>query len=256
MVNNMNKALDNKIAFVTGGTAGIGRVTAVAMAAAGAKLIITGRRAEEGEKTLELIRAAGGEGIFVKSDVAVEKDVAAAVRAALDTYGRIDVAFNNAGVDTQNATIANGTVQDFDRVINTNVRGVWLSLHYEMQQMQKQAGGGSIINNSSIYGSRAVMMSASYIASKHAVEGLTKAAAVEGAPFKIRVNAVAPGFTRTEMIEKHLTSDIEQYLVAQQPLGRLVEPGEVANAVIFLASDAASFVTGASVPVDGGFLAR
>jgi len=252
----MTRILENKIALITGGTGGIGRATAVAFAQAGASVVVTGRRADEGAKTVALIEAAGGEGLFVQSDITRALSVEAAVQRTVDTFGRLDIAFNNAGVDARLLAIAEDTEENFDRVFNTNVRGMWLSLKYEIRQMLSQGSGGSIINNSSIYGARGTFLSANYVASKHAVEGYTKAAALEGAAHGIRVNAVAPGYTRTDMIMHHMSPEAEQFMLSGQPLGRLAEPEETARAVLFLASDAASFVTGASLPVDGGFLAK
>lgn len=252
----MTRVLENKVALVTGGTGGIGRATAVAFAREGARVVVTGRRAEEGAKTVALIRDAGGEALFVLADITQAADVERAVQETVAVFGRLDIAFNNAGVDAQLLPIAEDNEDNFDRVINTNVRGVWLSLKYEIRQMLSQGSGGSIINNSSIYGARGSYLSANYIASKHAVEGYTKAAALEVAANNIRVNAVAPGFTRTDMIMHHMSPSTEQFMVNSQPLGRLADPEETARAVLFLASDAASFVTGASLPVDGGFLAR
>jgi len=254
--NRAGAALADKVALITGGTGGIGRATAVAFARAGARVVVTGRRAEEGAKTVELIEAAGGQGLFVPSDITRAADVEAAVQRAVAAFGRLDIAFNNAGVDAQLLALAEDTEENFEHVFNTNVRGVWLSLKYEMQQMLRQGGGGSIINNSSIYGARGTFLSANYVASKHAVEGYTKSAALEGAPHGIRVNAVAPGYTRTDMIMHHMSPEAEQFMIGGQPLGRLADPEETARAVLFLASDAASFITGASLPVDGGFLAK
>lgn len=250
------KALQNKIALVTGGTSGIGRATAVAFAAAGARVAITGRRKAEGEITLELIHTAGGEGIFIPSDITIASDVERAVNEVVSRWGKLDIAFNNAGVDGAIVSLADDTEENFNRVFSTNVRGIWLSLKYEFQQMIRQGGGGSIINNSSIYGSRGSLFAANYVASKHAVEGYTKSAALEGAAYGIRVNAVAPGYTRTEMITQHLNEDVEKFMVSGQPLGRLAEPEETAQVVLFLASDASSFITGTSLPVDGGYLSK
>jgi NAD(P)-dependent dehydrogenase (short-subunit alcohol dehydrogenase family) len=252
----MGQQLKDKVALITGGTGGIGRATAVAFAEAGAKVVITGRRAEEGAKTVALIEAAGGQGLFVQADITKAADVERAVAQTVAAFGRLDIAFNNAGVEAQLGFIADDTEENYDYVFNTNVRGVWLSLKYEIRQMQLQGSGGSIINNSSIYGSRGSMMSSNYVASKHAVEGYTKAAALEVAAHKIRVNAVAPGYTKTDMIMHHMNKEVEQFMVSGQPLGRLAEAAETAQVVLFLASDAASFVTGASLPVDGGFLAK
>jgi NAD(P)-dependent dehydrogenase (short-subunit alcohol dehydrogenase family) len=228
----------------------------VAFAEAGAKVVVTGRRAEEGAKTVELIKAAGGEGLFVQADITQASAVEAAVQRTVAAFGRLDIAFNNAGVDSALGSLADDTEENFNHVFNTNVRGVWLSLKYELQQMQRQGHGGAIINNSSIYGSRGTFMSANYVASKHAVEGYTKSAAMEGAAHKIRVNAVAPGYTKTDMIMQHWSDATEQFMIGGQPLGRLADAAETAQAVLFLASDMASFITGVSLPVDGGFLAK
>jgi NAD(P)-dependent dehydrogenase (short-subunit alcohol dehydrogenase family) len=183
-------------------------------------------------------------------------DVENAVAFTVAEFGRLDIAFNNAGVDGALTSLADDTEENFDRIFNTNVKGVWLSLKYEIRQFQKQGGGGVIINNSSIYGSRGTAFQCNYSAAKHAVEGYTKSAALEVAPFGIRVNAIAPGYTRTDMINQHLNPEVEQFMISGQPLGRLANPEETADAVVFLASDAASFITGASLPIDGGFLAK
>jgi NAD(P)-dependent dehydrogenase (short-subunit alcohol dehydrogenase family) len=249
-------ALAQKVALVTGGTGGIGRAAALALARAGARVVVTGRRAEEGLETVELVRVAGGDCRFVQSDITVAADVENAVAFTVAEFGRLDIAFNNAGVDGVLTSLADDTEENFDRIFNTNVKGVWLSLKYEIRQFQKQGGGGVIINNSSIYGSRGTAFQCNYSAAKHAVEGYTKSAALEVAPFGIRVNAIAPGYTRTDMINQHLNPEVEQFMISGQPLGRLANPEETADAVVFLASDAASFITGASLPIDGGFLAK
>ena len=252
----MARVLENKVAFITGGTSGIGRAAAVGFAQAGARVVIAGRRVHEGAATLDMIKAAGGDGVFVKCDVAIARDVEMAILSAVEAFGGLDIAFNNAGVDAQLLPIAQDTEDNFDRVFDTNVRGTWLSLKYELRQMIKQGRGGSIINNSSVYGSRGAYLSANYVASKHAVEGYTRAAALEVAAQGIRVNAVAPGFVHTDLAFRQWHADAAQFMQNSQPLGRLAQPEEVVNAVLFLASDAASFITGASVPVDGGLLAR
>lgn len=249
-------ALTDKVALVTGGTGGIGRATAIALAQAGARVVITGRRRDEGQQTVELVQAGGGKCAFVLSDITVAADVENAVAFTVAQFGRLDIAFNNAGINGNIVSIADDTEENFARVFNTNVRGVWLSLKYEIRQMLQQGGGGSIINNSSIYGSRGTFYSANYAAAKHAVEGYTKSAALEVAAMGIRVNAIAPGYTRTDMINQHLNPETEQFMVNGQPLGRLANAEETANAVVFLASDAASFITGTSLPIDGGFLAK
>jgi len=251
----MAGVLEGKVAFITGGTSGIGRATAIAFAKAGAKVAFTGRRIKEGDETAALIRDIQGDSLFIRSDITKADEVEEAVRRTASVYGKIDVAFNNAGVGSQLLPIAEDNEENFDRVFNTNVRGVWLALKYEIRQMLGQGTGGSIINTSSVYGSRGNYLSANYVAAKHAVEGYTKAAALEVAVPGIRVNAIAPGYTMTDMAQNHWSGGKEEYMV-DNPLHRLAQVNEVARVALFLASDASSFITGASIPVDGGFSAR
>jgi NAD(P)-dependent dehydrogenase (short-subunit alcohol dehydrogenase family) len=250
----MAKLLENKVALVTGGTAGIGRAAAVALAKAGAKVVISGRRETEGNETLRLIKDAGSTGTFVKSDINIEKDVEALIKKTLDTYGRLDIAFNNAGILT-NGLVVDSKADDFQKVFDVNVKGVLLSMKYEIPAMEK-SGGGSIINNSSIAGIIGIPESSIYVASKHAVIGLTKSAALEVATKNIRINAVLPAGIETDMLEEyrdHNESEKFEAFKMLHPMHRFGTPEEIANVVVFLASPASSFITGQSIPIDGGF---
>ena len=251
---------DQKVAIVTGGNSGIGRATAIAFAKEGAKVTIAGRRVKEGEETVRLIKEAGSEGIFVKTDVANENDVRSLVERTVETYGRLDYAFNNAGIEQTMAPLAEQTVEEFDQIMNINVRGVWLSMKYEIPVMIKNGigVGGAIVNNSSVAGIMGFPQMAIYIASKHAVLGLTKSAALEYAKSGIRINSIAPGGVDTDMVER-LTEDDKQWretLTSMHPIGRLSNPEEIANAVVWLLSNSASFVLGHTLLVDGGVVSR
>lgn len=252
----MQTSFQNKVVLITGATSGIGKVSALAFAKAGAKVIVSGRREAEGQAVVAEIKAAGGEATFVKADVAVEADVAALVAKTVATYGRLDVAFNNAGIELT-GPIVDATEADYRRVFDINVWGVLASMKHEVPVMLKQ-GGGVIINTSSVAGHIGMAGASVYIASKHAVEGLTKAAAMEYAKQGIRVNAVAPAVIETDMFERFTGGNEEaaNYMRSLHPIGRGGRAEEIANPVLFLASDAASFITGASLNVDGGFLAQ
>lgn len=253
----MQTSFQNKVVLITGATSGIGKVSALAFGKAGAKVVVSGRREAEGQAVVSEIKAAGGEATFVKADVAVEADVAALVAKTVATYGSIDIAFNNAGVELT-GSIVDATEADYRRVFDINVWGVLTSMKHEIPVMLKQ-GAGVIINTSSVAGQVGMAGASVYVASKHAVEGLTKAAALEYAKQGIRVNAVAPAAIETDMMNRFTGGGSEEalsYMRSLHPVGRLGRSEEIANPVLFLASDAASFITGTSLNVDGGLLAQ
>jgi NAD(P)-dependent dehydrogenase (short-subunit alcohol dehydrogenase family) len=247
--------LKNKVALVTGGTSGIGRAVAVAFGAAGAKVVFSGRRDAEGEKTTKLIRETGAECLYVHSDASSEEDIKALVQKTVATYGRLDCAFNNAGIDGFSKPLHEQSVEDFDNLMAINVRGLFLCMKYEIQQMLSQ-GSGAIVNTSAINGLVAFPGTSLYDASKHAVMGLTRSAALDYAKQNIRINAVNPGATATETIQErthNMLGITVDALAAMVPMGRVGQAEEVAQAVVFLCSDAASYITGQPLVVDGGF---
>jgi NAD(P)-dependent dehydrogenase (short-subunit alcohol dehydrogenase family) len=257
--------LQNKVALVTGGTSGIGRATAITYAQQQAKVVVVGRRIDEGEETVRLIKEAGGEAIFVQADVTKEADVEAMVDKAVSVFGRLDIAFNNAGTVGENPSLIEQTEAEYDHIMNVNVKGVWLSMKYEIAQMLKQgsgsfASGGTmcIVNTASANGVIALPGVPLYTASKHAVVGLTKAAALQYAKAGIRINVVAPAAIETDMFEAATggQDEAKAYITGLHPIGRIGTPLEVANAVLFLSSDLASFVTGETLMVDGGLVAQ
>ncbi len=254
----MAQKLEGNVALVTGGAAGIGRSTAMMFAREGAKVVVADVNREGGEETVQLIAEAEGEAIFVKADVTQSVEVQAIVEQCVQTYGRLDYAFNNAGVaPAELKPIADYPEDDWDRVININLKSVFLCLKYELQQMRQQ-NSGAIVNVASIFGQVSIGAgSASYTASKHGVVGLTKAAALENATNGIRVNAVCPGVIETNLGVGRL-QDPEWRVALQNrhPMGRFGTPDEVAEAVIWLCSDAASFVTGQTLTMDGGYVAQ
>ena len=255
----MAGVLVGKIGVVTGGASGIGRASALAFAKEGAKVIVVDVTADAGEETVRLIREAGGAARFVRADVSSTAQVQDMVAKTVETYGRLDCALNNAGVDGMLFTrIAEYKEEAWDQVISINLKGTWLCMKYEIIQMLRQ-GGGSIVNMASTAGlvGSAVGNSA-YVASKHGIVGLSKTVALEYGTQGIRVNAVCPALTRTPMAEKLLGGDPqrEAQMAAGSPMGRLANPEEVAAAVVWLCSDAASYVTGQALAVDGGHIAR
>jgi len=249
--------VQGKVALVTGGSSGIGRATALAFAHEGAKVVVADVLVDGGEETVQLVKAAGGDAIFVKADMAKPADIEAMVQKAVSTYGRLDCAHNNAGIEGATGKTADYKEPDWDRVIQINLTGVWLCMKYEIPQMLKQ-GGGAIVNTASDAGLLGVQQMPAYVASKHGVVGLTKTAALEYAKSGIRVNAVCPGVIKTPMVDR-ITSQrpgrIER-MAAAEPVGRMGKPEEIAAAVVWLCSDAASFVTGLPMPVDGGIAAQ
>ncbi len=251
--------LQDKIALVTGAASGIGRATSLVMAREGARVVVSDIDAEGAEATLSAIKELGGQGIFIHADVSNAEDVQALVAGAVETYGRLDCAFNNAGIEGfMEGRLHEYPEEIWDRLIDINLKGVWLCLKYEIPRMLEQ-GGGAIVNTASAAGLVGSRRLSAYVASKHAVVGLTKAAALEYAKDGIRVNAVCPGIIDTPMVRRlnaGRKADDEGPISSLQPVGRLGAPEEIAESVAWLCSDAASLVTGAAMAVDGGFTAQ
>jgi len=248
--------LEGKVALVTGGASGIGRATALAFAREGAKLVIADINEEGGQQTVHMITEKGGEAIFVRTDVSQAVEVQALISTAVETYGRLDCAHNNAGISGGGRALTAEYPEDrWQQVIAVNLTGVWLCMKYEIPQMLHQ-GGGAIVNTASaagLVGSRGI---SAYVASKHGVVGLTKTAALEYAQQGIRVNCVCPGVIQTPMTERALRDPVMQVQITARPIGRVGAPEEVAEAVVWLCSDAASFVTGHAMSIDGGLVAQ
>ncbi len=250
-------SFQGKVALITGGSSGIGRATAIAFAREGAKVVVTSRRENEGKETVGLIKEIGSEGLFIRTDVSKEVDVKAMVEGTVKAYGHLDYAFNNAGIEGNVAPLAEQTVDNYEAVLGINVRGVFLSMKYEIPQMLKN-GGGAIVNMSSVLGLIGFPGVSLYTASKHAVLGLTKSAALEYAKSGIRINAVSPAAIETDMVDRFVgkEGEMRQQVTAMHPIGRMGKPEEIASAVLYLCSDGASFVTGQTLALDGGFTAQ
>jgi NAD(P)-dependent dehydrogenase (short-subunit alcohol dehydrogenase family) len=246
----------NKVALVTGGGSGIGRATALKFASEGASVVIGNRNEKAGRETVELIEKAGGKASFYQTDVTKIEDVKNLIKYTVDTYGGLHAAFNNAGVEDLQAMLPEQSEDTFDLVMNVNVKGVWYSMKFEIEHMLAH-GGGAIVNNSSIAGLIGFPGHAPYVASKHAVLGLTKTAALEYAKQGIRINAICPGGIETPLLDSFTGGDSEtlKYIESLHPIGRLGKPNEIADAVVWLCSDEASFVLGQGIAVDGGFTA-
>ena len=244
--------MSNHVVLITGGLTGIGRAAAVAFARIGAKVVVAGRRDEAGKALVQELRAFGTEAAFVNTDVRQEDDVRNVVDETVTQFGRLDVAVNNAGTEGAGGPITEQTAERFAATFETNVLGVLLCMKHELRVMQLQ-GFGSIVNISSTMGSRGAPNASLYVASKHAVEGLTKSGALEAAPFGVRVNAVAPGPVETAMLDRFTRlQDRKAGLLDSIPLRRAGKPEELADAILILASDKASFVTGQIIAVNGG----
>jgi NAD(P)-dependent dehydrogenase (short-subunit alcohol dehydrogenase family) len=248
-----NGTFSGKVALVTGGTSGIGRATAIAFARAGAKVVLTGRREKEGAAVVQEIKKVGGEAAFVRADIAKDADVKAMVKFTIDRYGKLDVAFNNAGVEWK-GSLDQATEAEYRRIFDINVWGVLNSMRHEIPVMLKN-GGGVIVNTSSVVGHVGFPQVSIYSGSKHAIEGLTKSVALEFAKQNIRINAVAPGPIATAMWDRVAEGGIGDQISAIVPAGRTGTSEEIAAAVLYLASDAAKFTTGTSLVVDGGVIA-
>ncbi len=253
----MTQSLEAKVALVTGGASGIGAATAEIFAEKGANVVVSDIDEEGGRATVERIKSAGGSAMFRLCDVSDPEQVQRLIIAAVGTYGHIDVAFNNAGVEGEAATTPNCSIENFDLNIDVNLKGVFLCMKYQIEQFLKQGTSGAIVNTASVAGLVGAKGVPAYVAAKHGVVGLTKTAAIEFAKKKIRVNAVCPGGIRTQMLERLINEKpwVEKQMLKLQPIGRLGDPREVGKVVAFLCSDDASFVTGHAMPVDGGCVA-
>lgn len=251
----MENTFKNKVALVTGGSSGIGRATALAFAKKGAKVVIADWI--ENQETMDMIENLGGEAIFVKCDVSKSADVKALIEKTINTFGRLDFAFNNAGIEGTSASTQDCSEDNWDKTIGVNLKGIWLCMKYQIPIMLKK-GKGSIVNCSSVAGLVGFQGLPAYVASKHGVIGLTKTAALENAKLGIRVNAVCPGVIQTPMIDRltRKQKEAEEQFASMEPVGRFGQPEEIACAVMWLCSDEASFVTGIAMPVDGGFVAQ
>lgn len=248
--------MKDKVALITGGSSGIGRAVALAWAREGARVVVSDVDVDGGEQTAELVRGAGGQALFCAADVSKPEDCEALVRQAVNTYGRLDVACNNAGISGPSAPTAEYPLDGWAQVIGINLSGVFYGMKFQLAAMLKN-GGGSIVNMASILGAVGFAGAPAYAAAKHGVVGLTQTAALEYSAQGVRINAVGPGFIHTPMISKFEDDQaVNDMLVAAHPIGRLGRAEEVAELVLWLSSEKASFVTGAYYPVDGGYLAR
>ena len=254
----MQKKLAGKVALVTGGGGGIGRATALAFAREGAKVAVVDIDIRGADEVVGAIRALGGEALGIETDVSKSDQVVAMIAKVVARFGRLDVAFNNAGIDVEHEPLAKATEETFDKLMSVNVKGTWLCLKHEILQMLEQGGGGAIVNTASIGGLIGAPRQPIYGTTKHAVLGMTKAAAVEYGRKGIRINAVCPGVIRTPMMERAIERDPRRkaYIEQAHPIGRVGEPEDIAAAVVFLSSDDASFMIGHSMVVDGGYTAR
>lgn len=252
----MEKPFAGKVALVTGGSFGIGSATAVAFACNGAKVVIADMVEDKEQTTIRKIAEMGRDSLFIKCDVSRGENVQAMMEKIIDRFGRLDFAFNNAGIEGASAYTADCTEENWDRTIGVNLKGIWLCMKNEIPHMLKQ-GGGAIVNCASVAGLIGLPGLPAYVVSKHGVVGLTKASALEYVKQGIRINAVCPGVIKTAMIDRVTGKDkeVEKQYIAMEPIGRMGQPAEVAEAVIWLCSDKASFVTGHAMPVDGGWIA-
>ncbi|MBP6180388.1 SDR family oxidoreductase [Flavobacterium sp.] len=251
----MDTTFKNKVAIVTGGSSGIGKATALVFAKKGAKVVVVDWL--ENKETVNFIKEMGGEAIFIKCDVSKNADVKAMVAETIATFGRLDYAFNNAGIEGISAPTQDCTEENWDKTIGVNLKGIWLCMKYEIPEILKQ-GKGVIVNCASVAGLVGFAGLPAYVASKHGVVGLTKTTALECAKLGIRVNAVCPGVIQTPMIDRLIGNSkeaVEQF-TGLEPVGRFGQPEEIANAVVWMCSDEASFVTGHAMAVDGGFVAQ
>jgi NAD(P)-dependent dehydrogenase (short-subunit alcohol dehydrogenase family) len=252
----MAKQMDSRVTLITGGGSGIGRATALACAEEGTT-VVADSDVKGGEETRRQIKDKGGQALFIRADVSQAADVEALFSQVVKQYGRLDCAFNNAGIEGESAALAESTEEVWDRVLGVNLKGVWLCMKYELRQMLKQ-GRGAIVNNASVMGLVGTPSNPAYTASKHGVVGLTKSAALAYAQSGIRVNAVCPGFVQSPLTDRKFASvpGRKDSVIARHPIGRLGTTNEIAAAVVWLFSDAASFVTGHTLTVDGGYVVQ
>ncbi|WP_341523314.1 SDR family oxidoreductase [Pseudomonas sp. G.S.17] len=252
----MSMTFSGQVALVTGAAAGIGRATALAFAAQGLKVVVADLDSNGGERTAQLIHEAGGEALFVRCNVTQESEVRQLMERAVEVYGRVDYAFNNAGIEIEKGRLPEGSEAEFDAIMGVNVKGVWLCMKYQLPLMLAQ-GGGAIVNTASVAGLGAAPKMSIYSASKHAVIGLTKSAAIEFAKKKIRVNAVCPAVIDTDMFRRAWESNPKkgEFAATMHPVGRIGKVEEIATAVLYLCCDGAAFTTGQALAVDGGVTA-
>lgn len=257
METNVKYNFKDKVIFITGASTGIGRETAIEFGQAGAQVVLADVNFDKGSGAAHLINDSGGKAHFIKCDVSDPGDVQVAIDQTVSLFGKIDFAFNNAGIEGVSSKTAECTEKNWDHVLSINLKGIWLCMKYQIAQMEKQ-GHGVIVNCSSVAGLVGFSGSAAYVASKHGVIGLTKTAALDYAKQNIRVNAVCPGIIETDMIERFVHGDeqIKKALSDSEPVGRMGKPSEVAQTVLWLCSDSASFITGHAVAVDGGWVAQ
>lgn len=253
---------NGKVALITGVTSGIGRAAAVAFAGRGAAVVGTGRRSELGQQLARDIEQSGGRMHFITSDVSLAESHPCVIEETLAQFGRLDFAFNNAGIEGKFRPIEKMPVEDYDAVMDTNARGVWLSMKYQIPAIRSTAGGGAIVNNSSVAGLIGLAGGTAYMATKHAVLGMTKAAALENATQGVRINAICPAGVETEMFERAARAPLPngtnfaEFMMGLHPVGRVATPEEIASVVCFLCSAESSFMTGVCIPVDGGYTAQ
>ncbi len=252
----MSMSFSGQVALVTGAANGIGRATAQAFASEGLKVVVSDVDVAGGEQTVDLIRQAGGEALFVRCDVSRDAEVQALMTRVIEAYGRLDYAFNNAGIEIEKGRLNEGSEAEFDAIMGVNVKGVWLCMKYQLPLLMAQAGG-AIVNTASVAGLGAAPKMSIYSASKHAVIGLTKSAAIEFAKKKVRVNAVCPAVIDTDMFRRAYEADPKkgEFAAAMHPVGRIGKVEEVAAAVLYLCSDGAAFTTGQALAIDGGVTA-
>ena len=257
----MSFSFDGKVALITGGGSGIGRAVALALARAGAAVVIGNRSRDQGQAVVAEITRIGGKADFLRTDVSNRDEIQALVHHAVARYGRLDLAFNNSGIDGEQQPLHEQDLVIADQVIDINLKGMFWSMKYEIEAILKNPvnangeGRGAIVNNSSVFGLKGFSNWALYVASKHALTGMTKVAALDYAAQGIRINAVAPGPIETPLLAKSAGGNPQVY-ASVVPMGRLGQPDEVAGAVLWLLSDAASFVTGVTLPIDGGYMAK